>query len=196
MSQDQKQREVQTLKQAKNASGDNQQYNVVAATATPSGPFRGLEIESQIGRLAVHLKGMSQLPPAQLGSHADIAATGSNMVLLDPLDSVMTYADVAPFSGAYLPLKNIPIARCVTAWKDPRNRVTPLIPSPTAPHIGPSYIQALFFSPTGTHKVTLHEPQLSPSLPSYLSTTLMPSPTPPNEPTEGWPTNPALSTKK
>eukprot|EP00536_Pseudo-nitzschia_multiseries_P000815 jgi/Psemu1/1835/gm1.1835_g len=80
-----------------------------------------------LGRPVVCLKRLCQSSSisghCEMKSHANTTAAGYNMVLLDPLDSVMTYADVAPFSDAYSPLKNVPIARCTTAWTDPMDGV-------------------------------------------------------------------------
>eukprot|EP00536_Pseudo-nitzschia_multiseries_P014435 jgi/Psemu1/38635/gm1.38635_g len=50
----------------------------------------------------------------ELDSHADTAAAGSNMVLLDPLDSITAFADVAPFSDAYSPMKDTDLTEAVT----------------------------------------------------------------------------------
>eukprot|EP00536_Pseudo-nitzschia_multiseries_P017317 jgi/Psemu1/224484/e_gw1.1486.4.1 len=65
------------------------------------------------------------------------------MVLLDSLDSILTYVDVAPFSDTYSPLKNVPIARCATAWTDPTDGITYIL----------VFGQALFFGTKLQHSL-------------------------------------------
>ena len=55
-----------------------------------------------------------------LDSHADTCAGGANFSLLDP-SNIDGYVDVSPFSDEYLPLQDVPIATCVTAWTDPNS---------------------------------------------------------------------------
>eukprot|EP00536_Pseudo-nitzschia_multiseries_P003296 jgi/Psemu1/7399/gm1.7399_g len=104
MSQDQQQT-FQALKQANNTnSGGNKQSKVAATAATP--PTNTGPASNQFGCHS-HIGSSSTVKPGQceLDSHADTTAAGSNMVLLGPLDS-----NVALFSDAYSPMKDVPIA--------------------------------------------------------------------------------------
>ena len=65
------------------------------------------------------------------------------MVLLDLLDSIMTFADVAPFSDVYSPMKDVPIARCATAWTDPTDGITYILVFGQALYFGESLQHSL-----------------------------------------------------
>lgn len=86
---------------------------------------------------------MSQSPTVkpdrcELHSHADTA------VLLDPLDSITTFANIAPFSDAYSSMKDVPIACCATAWTDPMDGVTYVLVFGQALYFGKQLTPAQF----------------------------------------------------
>ena len=60
-----------------------------------------------------------EIGTSQLDSHADTTAAGSNMRLIDRIEDIQNFVDVAPYSDEYEPIKDIPIGRAATAWTDP-----------------------------------------------------------------------------
>jgi hypothetical protein len=52
----------------------------------------------------------------ELDSHADTIVAGDNMALLEATGETV---NITPFSDEYVPLENIPVATCGTAYDDP-----------------------------------------------------------------------------
>eukprot|EP00536_Pseudo-nitzschia_multiseries_P015322 jgi/Psemu1/41997/gm1.41997_g len=148
--------QVRALQPTLNSQGNPAKVSLVEATmvdVTTTNGAAGDQFGSHThkkknqGRPVVHIKSFgspfSHTGWCELDSHADTTAAGSNMVLLDSLDSILTYVDVAPFSDTYSPLTNVPIARCATAWTNPTDGVTYILVFGQALYFGDSLHNSL-----------------------------------------------------
>ena len=60
----------------------------------------------------------------ELDSHADTCCAGANTAVLEYTGEKV---NVAPFSGTYKPMADIPIATVGTVWEDPKSGDTRLL---------------------------------------------------------------------
>ena len=52
----------------------------------------------------------------ELDTHADTTAAGNDMLLLDDMEKITQFVDVAPFADSYEAIKNVPIGTCAAAY--------------------------------------------------------------------------------